>query len=366
MAVEIIKSADPSSVSRFDMIIDVRSPAEFAEDHVPGAVNLPVLSNEERAAVGTVYVQESRFKARRLGAAMIARNVARHLETVLADKDGAFQPLVYCWRGGQRSNAMAVILDQVGWRTAVLSGGYKTYRRHVSAALYDAELPHRLVSIDGATGVGKTELLALLAQRGVQTLDLEGLAAHRGSLFGGIPGAPQPSQKMFESRLLSAIEALDPARPVVVEAESSKIGERMIPPALWRLMEAAPRLELAAPPQARARYLVSAYREITEDRAALDDILARVPDRPGRKRLAEWRGLAEAGDFEALALALIELHYDPSYRRSSAKDPHARLGAIELPAVDAASLAAAADQVARLVDGGGAIQDRMTTVEQVG
>jgi tRNA 2-selenouridine synthase len=331
------------------MVIDVRSPAEFAEDHAPGAVNLPVLSNEERAQVGTIYVQESRFRARRVGAAMIARNVARYLEGELADRDGSFRPLIYCWRGGQRSNAMATILSQVGWRTAVLAGGYKTYRRHVSARLYEAELPHRLVLLGGPTGSGKTELLGLMAERGVQTLDLEGLAAHRGSLFGALPGRPQPSQKMFESRLLAALEALDPARIVLTEAESSKIGERMIPPALWKLMELAPRITLSAPSEARARYSVAAYREITEDAAALDEILARVPDRPGAKRLAEWRALAQAGAFETLAAELIERHYDPAYRRSGKTETRAPLAVIEMAGVSAADLESAADRIAPLL-----------------
>lgn len=368
MVVESLSTANPQALAGFDLIIDVRSPAEFAEDHVPGAVNLPVLTNAERAEVGTIYVQESRFKARKIGAAYIARNVARHLETALADKDGAFRPLIYCWRGGQRSNSMATILGQVGWRTTVLTGGYRTYRRRVSHELYETELPHRVVLLDGPTGCGKTELLALAAARGVQTLDLEALAAHRGSLFGGLPGKPQPSQKMFESELLAGLAALDPARPVLVEAESSKIGERMIPPALWRRMESAPVIELAAPPEARARYLLAAYSEITRDRAALEDILARVPDRPGRKRLAEWRALAEAGEFQALAAALIELHYDPAYRRSSRKEAREHLARLELTGVGPADLAAAADQITRLVSqqSGGAMQDRMAAVHAAG
>jgi tRNA 2-selenouridine synthase len=365
VTIETVQTARPEALAGFDLIIDVRSPAEFAEDHVPGAVNLPVLTNEERAEVGTIYVRDSRFRARKIGAAYIARNVARHLETALSDREGGFKPLIYCWRGGQRSGAMAVILSQVGWRTGVLAGGYRTYRRRVSAALYDGDLPHRLVLLDGATGSGKTEVLALAQARGVQSLDLEDLAAHRGSLFGAIPGRPQPSQKMFESRLLAALEALDPARPVLVEAESSKIGERMVPPALWRLMETAPRIELAAPAEARARHTVETYAEITRDRAALDDILARVPDRPGRKRLAEWRALAEAGDFQALALALMELHYDPAYRRSSRKDARPSLARLEMAGVDPGALAAAADQVTRLMSAAATeepMQDRMTAV----
>jgi tRNA 2-selenouridine synthase len=343
--IEILKTADLQSLARFSAVIDVRSPAEFAEDHAPGAINLPVLTNEERAEVGTIYVQESRFLARRIGAAYVARNIARHLESALAGEDGSFQPLVYCWRGGQRSNAMATILSHVGWRTTLLEGGYRTWRRHVSARLYDQALPHRLVLIDGNTGSGKTEVLQRLAARGQQTIDLEGLAAHRGSLFGGLAGQPQPSQKMFESRLLAVLDGLDPARPVIVEAESSKVGERMVPPALWAAMAQAPRIEIAASPEARARYLVRAYRDIVEDRAALDEALRRLPTPPGRKRLEAWGQLADAGEFEGLALALMELHYDPAYRRSSRKETRPSLGVVDAGGLEAADLDAAADEI---------------------
>jgi tRNA 2-selenouridine synthase len=328
----------------------VRSPAEFAEDHAPGAVNLPVLSNDERAEVGTIYVQQDRFLARKIGAAYIARNVAGHLQGALADRPGSFRPLIYCWRGGQRSAAMATILAQVGWRTTLLAGGYKTWRRHVSARLYDQILPFRLVLLDGNTGSGKTELLQRLADRGQQVIDLEGLAAHRGSLFGALAGQAQPSQKLFESRLLSALDGLDPARPVIVEAESSKVGERMVPPALWALMAVAPRLELTAAPEARARYLVRTYSDISADRAALDEALRRLPTWPGRKRLEAWSQLADAGDFEALALELMGLHYDPAYRRSSRKDARQSLGVLDLGALNAADLDAVADEIVRRVE----------------
>jgi len=348
MSLEVTQDVSPAALARFDMVIDVRSPGEFAEDHVPGAVNLPVLSDAERAQVGTVYVQQSRFTARRLGAAHVARNVAHHLETALADRPGGFRPLVYCWRGGMRSNAMATILSQVGWRTTVLAGGYRTYRREVVARLYDGDLGLNFVLLDGQTGAGKTEMLGRLAARGVQTLDLEGLAAHRGSLFGAIAGRAQPSQKLFESRLLGALDALDPARPVVAEAESSKIGERMIPPALWTRLAAAPRIELSADRPDRARYLVAAYGDLIADRAAMETAFARLPIKPSAERLAAWRGMIAAGAFAELAEAIMGLHYDPAYDRARRKHGRPLLASLEVVPTDPKSQEAAADAIARL------------------
>ena len=350
--IEVISSPDAATLARFDMIIDVRSPSEFAEDHVPGAVNMPALDDGERAKVGTIYVQESRFKARRIGAALVARNVAGHLETHLADKPGAFQPLVYCWRGGQRSNAVATILAQVGWRTAVLAGGYRTYRRQVKTRLYDERRALDLVLIDGHTGSAKTEILGRLAARGVQTLDLEGLAMHRGSLLGALPGQPQPSQKMFESRLLTALEALealDENHPILVEAESSKIGERMIPPMLWDAMVKAPRITLDVPAPERARYLAGGYAQSASDTQALCALLARLPGRHGRKTLAAWQAMAGAGELEALAAALIEAHYDPAYARANRSETRRRLATVQIPALSEADQDAAADRIEALV-----------------
>ena len=354
--IEAITTADRATLAGFDAVIDVRSPSEFAEDHAPGAINLPVLDDAERAEVGTIYVQDSRFRARRVGAAMVARNIARHLETALADQPGSFRPLIYCWRGGQRSNAMATILSQVGWRTAVLAGGYRTYRRHVKARLYDDGAPLRLVLLDGHTGSAKTEILARIAARGLQTLDLEALAAHRGSLFGALSGRPQPSQKMFESRLLAAMEALDPGRPVLVEAEASKIGDRMAPPMLWQAMVAAPRITLAVPPAARASYLARVYADSSAvtDLELLDATLARLPGRHGRTTIAEWRALAEAGELEALAAALIEAHYDPAYARAAAQDRKPRLGVVEIESLDDAGQDRAAAEIAAMLGRAGA------------
>lgn len=340
----------PGARSGFDQIIDVRSPGEFAIDHVPGAINLPVLDNDQRAEVGTIYVQGSKFVARRVGAAHVSRNIAAHLSGPLADKPGSYTPLIYCWRGGQRSNAMATVLDQVGWRVTLLDGGYKTYRRRVTAGLYDADLPWRLVLLDGGTGCGKTEMLALLTSRGLQALDLEGLAEHRGSLFGARPGRPQPSQKLFESRLLSVLETFDPERPVVVEAESSKVGDLYLPPALWAAMSCAPRIVLRAPASARADYLVRAYPDLVADPAVLMSALLRLPPHHSREQVEAWRALAGAGEFVALAAGLIEAHYDPAYARTaSAGSEGGVIGVVDLDSLDGASLERAADQAAALI-----------------
>jgi tRNA 2-selenouridine synthase len=349
--IESIETVDLATLASFAEIIDVRSPGEFALDHVPGAINLPVLDDIERAQVGTIYVRQSRLLARRIGAAHVARNIAGHLEGALADKPGAYAPLVYCWRGGQRSNAMATVLDQVGWRVSVLRGGYKTWRRGVTAALYDAEPDLRVILLDGDTGSGKTDILIRLNTQGIQTLDLEGLAGHRGSLFGGLRGTEQPSQKMFESRLMDALAGLDRDRPVVVEAESSKIGERMLPPTLWKAMLAAPCIDLKVPLAARAKYLVDAYSDIVEDPTALQQTLLRLPGRHGRKRLAQWMDLAKSEQFEILAQSLMEHHYDPAYRRSRREDHRRRLGVIEVEDLDPASQDAAATRIADLVAG---------------
>lgn len=341
----VTEAVDHATLSQFDMVIDVRSPGEFAEDHIPGAVNLPVLDNAERAVVGTTYVQESRFLARRTGAALVARNVAHHLDTALADKPPTFRPLVYCWRGGQRSNAMALILAQVGWRTLVLKGGYKTYRRATQARLYDEPLNLRLVLLEGGTGSGKTEILNRVAALGGQVVDLEAIARHRGSLFGRLADTPQPSQKWFESSLLDRFARLDPTKPVLVEAESNKIGNRTLPPAIWNAMLAAPRIELIAPLDVRADYLVRSYPDVIADRALLENVLSRLEVYPGRKQLASWRGLADAGDYTELVRQVVERHYDPSYSRFARRDARPKLATLQLDGLDAQVQDAAARDI---------------------
>ena len=333
----------PAARDGFHAVIDVRSPSEFAQDHLPGAINLPVLDDAERAEIGTIYVQRSKFLARRLGAAKVARNIAAHLDGALADRVGDFRPLVYCWRGGQRSGAMVTVMDQIGWPVTVLDGGYQTWRRQVKAALYDAGPTLNVILLDGPTGNGKTEVLHRLAARGVQTLDLEALANHRGSLFGAMPGG-QPSQKLFETRLHDAISRLDLTQPVVIEAESSKVGSRLIPPVLWAAMQAAPRISLTASVAARAAFSARAYAAVAGDAKAMDRAFARMPRHVSKAEIAAWRDLAASGAHEALAAALIESHYDPAYRRSGGG--RAPVAVIDAGDLSDAALDRAADGVA--------------------
>ncbi len=300
--------------SDFDTIIDVRSPAEFALDHIPGAINLPVLNDLERAEVGTVYTQDSRFRARKIGAAHIFTNTAAHVAGPLAHYDGSWRPLIYCWRGGQRSGSFGYLLDQIGWRAKIIQGGYKAYRALVHQTLYKDPVSHRIVLLDGNTGTAKTELLQRMAARGHQVIDLEGLAGHRGSLLGNL--GPQPSQKSFESKLASQLCRMDPARPILIEAESSKIGERIIPPMLWSAMRTAPRIEITAPVAARAEYLTRIYNDLWQDDLELLRLLEPLQSIRGEAVVARWRAQIADANMNGLACSLMTDHYDPAYLKS--------------------------------------------------
>lgn len=331
---------------RFDDIIDVRAPAEYALDHLPGAISLPVLDDAERARVGTIYVQDSPFAARKTGAALVARNAARHIEQALFDRPGGWRPLVYCWRGGQRSGSFALILSQIGWRVETLAGGYKSWRRLVLEELTARPVRAPVVVLDGNTGSAKTELLNLLPARGVQVIDLEGLARHRGSVFGAT--GPQPAQTGFETALALRIATLDPARPVVVEAESAKVGDLRLPPRLWAAMKAAPRIALHAPRAERAAYLTRAYADMAANPARLSATIDLLRDYQPRQRIAEWQALAAAGAFSDLADSLMEHHYDPRYARHRAR---LDVPVTDLPAPDLSpgTLPGLADRIAALI-----------------
>lgn len=347
--IETVADVTPETLAPYGAIIDVRTPAEFGEDHVPGAINLPVLSNEERAEVGTIYVQDSRFRARRLGAAYVARNVARHLETALADCDAKFRPLLYCWRGGMRSNAMATILSQIGWRVGVLEGGYKTWRRAVVAALFDDGTPLNLVLIDGQTGTAKTEILRRMAALGAQTIDLEGLAAHKGSVFGADAARDQPSQKYFESLLFDRLRRCDLTRPIAVEAESSRIGRLNVPKRLWLAMRQAPRIHIRASLAARAHYLPNAYADLIETSGGVAAAIDKLRPFHAKETIEEWLAMANEMRFSALAERLMREHYDPLYERSRKRDEKRPAGTVEIERLDMEGVDRAARTAAEII-----------------
>ena len=301
---------------QYDMVIDVRSPSEFANDHIEGAVNLPALFDDERAVVGKLYKQTSAFAARKTGAAIMSRNIAQHLETFLKDKPADFRALIHCWRGGQRSRAFALVLSEIGWTTHLLEGGYKAYRRSVLDKIKC--LPERLnlIVIAGRTGSGKTDLLQTLQENQQQILDLEDLAAHRGSLLCQIPGRLQPGQRLFESRLVHKLMQFDPSLPVFIESESSRIGNLQIPAPLWRVITNAPLVTLDLPVSARAAYLVSVYERLTLDPSDLLVLIDGMVRRHGYDITSQWKNLLDQKDWLSLAESLLTAHYDPAYDQS--------------------------------------------------
>ena len=305
---------------QFDAIVDVRSPAEYAEDHIPGAISAPVLDDSERAEVGTLYKQVSAFDAKKIGAALVAKNVSRHIDELFKGKDQSWRPLVYCWRGGKRSGAMAHILREIGWNADTLEGGYKAYRRWVVQQL--ESIPERFDwrVIHGPTGSGKSRLLGALTHAGAQALDLEDLAAHRGSVLGNLPDRPQPSQKMFESLLLQQVSSLQTEKLVYVEGESKKIGELQVPEALMSRMRASPCILLEAALDTRVDLLLDEYRHFLEDRKTLEAQLDCLVALHGREKITGWNSLAGRGAWREFVSRLLVEHYDPAYHRSSQRN----------------------------------------------
>jgi len=338
-----------ADIPSFDTLIDARSPGEFALDHVPGAINCPVLDDEERRIVGTLYKQQGAFEARRVGGAMVAANLARHLRERFADRPANWKPLVYCWRGGLRSGSMVTWLRLVGWDAQQLAGGYKSFRRHVISQL-DALCPQlQLHVICGATGSAKTRVLQALAAQGEQVLDLEEMACHKGSLLGGLPGVPQPSQKNFETSLATRLEGFDLARPIYVEGESPRIGKVSLPLSLVARMREAPDvIEVAAAPQARLSYLLRDYAYLGDEREALAAQLGRLKELQGKETVARWQQWALAGELEPLFAELMSLHYDPHYERSQSRHFQSWAGRRSLQAqeLDDAGIEALARQIA--------------------
>ena len=348
--VKLPADAALARLAEFDALIDARSPAEYALDRLPGALNWPSLNDAERALVGTEYKQVSPFAARKRGAVLVARNIAAHVEREAMDKPKDWKPLVYCWRGGQRSGALATVLAAIGWRVHLLEGGYQAFRRAVIAAL--EELPARFTYrvVCGVTGSGKSRLLQRLAAQGAQVLDLEALANHRGSVLGLVPGSPQPTQKQFETRVWDALRRFDAARPVIVESESKKVGDLRVPEALVERMRAAPCIRLDLALEARVELLMQDYDFFVRDTAAFCARLDALRVLRGHEIVNGWQARARAGQTREVVRDLLVAHYDPIYRQSMQRNfagLAAPLATIEWDGTDA-SLDAATQRIAAL------------------
>jgi tRNA 2-selenouridine synthase len=365
-----------AKLGAFDTIIDARSPAEFADDHLPGAVNWPVLDDDERREVGTEYKQVSAFDARKHGAAIVARRVADIVDRHVADKPREWQPLVYCWRGGQRSGTLAWFLGQIGFRVQVLHGGYKAFREQVREQL--TTLPERFdfTVVAGRTGSGKTRLLQALIEQGAQVLDLEALACHRGSVLGGLPHeqppgrsqgcsppsggdlarsdrsgglyVPQPTQKAFDTTVWHALQGFDPSRPVFVESESRKIGALAVPEALLARMRQQGRCIFVTLPDAeRVQLLLEEYGFFAQQTDRFCEHMATLAELRGKDTVARWQAMARQGQWAEVFAELMQQHYDPLYLRSMSRN-FAGMAAAQQLALrdgDAATLREAAAKV---------------------
>ena len=321
MSVHLIDA--PSALQRlqtFDAILDARSEGEYALDHLPGAENWPSLNDAERIQVGTLYKQVSPFEAQKIGAALVAANISRHILAHVMDKPKNWKPLVYCWRGGKRSNSLALILGQIGFHVTLIEGGYKAFRSALVQDIPQQVAPLQWRVLCGPTGSGKTRLLQVLANEGAQVLDLEAIASHRASVLGIIPGQSQPTQKAFETHIWDALRRFDPARPIYVEAESKKVGNVTLPDSLMEAMRQSPcvRLDLTVPH--RVQLLMEDYDYFVKDPALFGERLDKLMDLRGRAVVENWKAQAHAGHTAEVVAELLEQHYDPGYESSTARN----------------------------------------------
>lgn len=317
MSLDRISATDAlEQLGRFSVVIDARSEGEYAEDRLPGAVNWPSLHDEERKIVGTKYKQISQFEAKKLGAALVAKNIAEHIQRDVLDKPREWQPLVYCWRGGKRSGSLALILDQIGFRVTLVDGGYKAFRAALVADLPQLAARHHYRVVCGPTGSGKTRLLQALQAQGAQVLDLEGLANHRSSVLGMIPGVAQPSQKAYDSRIWEMLRSFDPARPVYIESESKKVGNVAVPEGLISAMRASPCLRIDLAESERVALLLEDYDFFVQDIEFFCERLGALTEARSKATVQDWQARARSGDVASVVRELLVRHYDPGYLQS--------------------------------------------------
>lgn len=288
-------------------LLDVRSPGEYDQGHIPGAVSYPLFTNEERAQVGICYKQQGRDAAVELGFDLLGPklgDMVRQAKAIAPDR--ALR--VHCWRGGMRSGGVAWGLEMAGFQVTTLAGGYKSFRRWARQVFSQ---PRQIIVLGGMTGTGKTPILHALAEQGEQVLDLEGLANHRGSSFGSLDLPPQPSTEQFENLVGDRLAHLDPHRPVWIEAESKRVGTCRVPPELFQQMEAAPTLEIVRPIEERLDILVEVYGETS--REGLIAATERIRKRLGGQRTQQAIELIRQEQPREVCKIVLD-YYDRTYR----------------------------------------------------
>ncbi|PPR11352.1 MAG: tRNA 2-selenouridine synthase [Alphaproteobacteria bacterium MarineAlpha11_Bin1] len=302
-----------------EVIVDVRSPSEFKEDHIPGSINLPVLSDNEFKKVGTIYKEVSPFDASKIGAALVSKNISTHLGEYFYDKPQTTKFVFYCARGGKRSSSFAQVCSMVGWPTCVIDGGYKAYRKHVTGSIEKLCNGYKFLLIGGKTGTGKTEILNHLEVKGYDVLNLERLAVHRGSLLGAHKDQDQPAQKLFETRIFEKIKTFNDQKTIFAEAESNKIGRVFIPAALWKKMKAAPIFIIENQNEHRVSFILKEYDPDFLQRKAIPNLLSFIDKKSNAIDTEKLRKLVSEGKWSEFVQEILTSHYDPLYQHAISK-----------------------------------------------
>ena len=331
--------------NRYDEIIDVRSPGEYFEDHIVGSTNLPVLYDYEREIVGKIYKNISPFKAKILASSLITKNVSKHINTHFSSKNGSWRPLIYCWRGGQRSKALSIILSQIGWRTTQLEGGYKFYRKEIINKIDKMSQKLNIVLISGKTGTGKTQIIKKLIENGAQAIDLEDLANHKGSLLGRNIDKNQPTQKYFESLIYSKLIEFNFKKKVYIEAESSKIGQLHIPKELWKNMLSSKKIQIKTPIHNRIKFLLNDYDYMISNDSLFQPLLTGLEQKISKNLINEWKKYIKNKEWEKLVKSLLDNHYDPSYKNNFDEKKQKLMKTINLDCIDEKNLIDTAKQI---------------------
>lgn len=304
-------------------LIDVRTPLEFEDDHIPGAHNVPLLTNEERVEVGTIYKQVGAVEARRRGLELTCHRFYGMVEQITALSAG--KPVViYCWRGGLRSHSVAMLVESCGTRACQLVGGYKTFRAHVSDFFDRCDFPSPLIVMHGMTGTGKTTFINGLDSMHWAAIDLEGIACHRGSAFGALGLAQDFTQKHFETTLWDAFRRLPIEKPIVLEGESPRIGKYSLPGRLYQKMAESCRVWCHASLETRMARLVVEYAR-PEYQDEMQEALERIKKKLGGPRYVELKSCIEGWDVNGIARGLIEGYYDKMYYKNRPWTPDLEL-----------------------------------------